>query len=154
MAVTAQQSRPLLPQGVGRFTPAWRLFFLAMFLIAGFGLFAYWRETSQGMVVTGMRNVGTQGGATWGLYISMVVYFVGVSFAGITVAALIRSFDLKSLRLCARALMTTRVLRHRPYHGVQMAPKSLLLHTYFDAAIADGGMHCKFEETCRPVYRS
>ncbi len=56
MAVTAQQSRPLLPQGVGRFTPAWRLFFLAMFLIAGFGLFAYWRETSQGMVVTGISN--------------------------------------------------------------------------------------------------
>jgi len=102
MAVAAQQPRPVLPQGVGRFTPMWRLFFLAMLVIAGFGLFAYWRETSEGMIVTGMRNVGTQGGATWGLYVTMVVYFIGVSFAGITVAALIRIFDLKRLQPIGR----------------------------------------------------
>ena len=42
------------------------------------------------------------GGATWGLYITLVVYFVGVSFAGITVAALIRLFDIERLRSVAR----------------------------------------------------
>jgi molybdopterin-containing oxidoreductase family membrane subunit len=54
------------------------------------------------MVVTGMRNVGTMGGATWALYITMVVYFIGVSFAGITVAALIRIFNLNDLKPIVR----------------------------------------------------
>jgi len=54
------------------------------------------------MTITGMRNVGTMGGATWGLYITFVVYFVGVSFAGITIAAVIRLFNLDRLRPLAR----------------------------------------------------
>jgi molybdopterin-containing oxidoreductase family membrane subunit len=54
------------------------------------------------MVVTGMRDLGTMQGATWGVYISLVVYFVGVSFAGITVAALIRLFNLEHLKGVAR----------------------------------------------------
>jgi molybdopterin-containing oxidoreductase family membrane subunit len=41
-------------------------------------------------------------GATWGAYISLVVYFVGVSFAGITVAAIIRLLHLDHLRGVAR----------------------------------------------------
>jgi molybdopterin-containing oxidoreductase family membrane subunit len=70
--------------------------------VLGFGIYAYVQELSDGMIVTGMRNVGTMGGATWGLYISMVVYFIGVSFAGVTVAALIRIFNLDHLRPIAR----------------------------------------------------
>jgi molybdopterin-containing oxidoreductase family membrane subunit len=42
------------------------------------------------------------GGATWGLYITMVVYLIGVSFAGITLAALIRLFRLEKLAPVAR----------------------------------------------------
>jgi len=49
-----------------------------------------------------MRDWGSMAGATWGLYIAFVVYFVGVSFAGITIAALIRLFDLHQLRPVAR----------------------------------------------------
>ncbi|HEX9866943.1 MAG TPA: NrfD/PsrC family molybdoenzyme membrane anchor subunit [Acidimicrobiia bacterium] len=66
------------------------------------GVVGWLVEHEQGMVATGMRDVGTMGGATWGLYISMVVYFVGVSFAGITVAALIRLFNLEHLKGVAR----------------------------------------------------
>jgi molybdopterin-containing oxidoreductase family membrane subunit len=62
------------------------------------------------MVVTGMRNVGTMGGASWGLYITMVVYFIGVSFAGITIAAMIRLFDLRTLRPIARLAETLTVV--------------------------------------------
>jgi molybdopterin-containing oxidoreductase family membrane subunit len=51
---------------------------------------------------TGMRDIGTMGGAAWGMYIGFVVYFVGVSFAGISVAAIVRLFDLQSLRPVAR----------------------------------------------------
>jgi Ni/Fe-hydrogenase subunit HybB-like protein len=42
------------------------------------------------------------GGAPWGLYIAFVVYFVGISFAGVTVAALIRLLNLEQLRPVAR----------------------------------------------------
>ncbi len=91
-----------LPRGVGRLTRGWVIFILAMVAISALGWVAYIREFTQGMTVTGMRNVGTMGGATWGLYITFVVYFVGVSFAGITIAAVIRLFRLNKLRPLAR----------------------------------------------------
>ncbi|MEE8346118.1 MAG: NrfD/PsrC family molybdoenzyme membrane anchor subunit [Dehalococcoidia bacterium] len=66
------------------------------------GIVAYSRQFIEGEIVTGMRNVGAMGGATWGLYVVFVVYFVGVSFAGITVAAIIRLFNLEYLKPVAR----------------------------------------------------
>lgn len=99
---TQTDSRSTLPQGVGQMTRAWRAFVIGALVVLGFGIYSYWQEATQGMVVTGMRDVGTMGGATWGLYITMVVYFIGVSFAGITVAALIRIFDLDHLKPIAR----------------------------------------------------
>ena len=90
------------PRGVGRLTRGWVIFILSMVAISALGWVAYIREFTQGMTVTGMRNVGTMGGATWGLYITFVVYFVGVSFAGITIAVVIRLFNLERLRPLAR----------------------------------------------------
>jgi molybdopterin-containing oxidoreductase family membrane subunit len=92
----------MLPRGVGKLTRGWVLFIVAMVALCVLGWVAYIREVTQGMTVTGMRNVGTMGGATWGLYITFVVYFVGISFAGIAVAAIIRLFDLQRLRPLAR----------------------------------------------------
>jgi len=92
----------VLPRGVGRLTRGWLIFIVAMAAICGLGWYAYIREYTEGMTITGMRNVGTMGGATWGLYITFVVYFVGVSFAGITIAAVIRLFNLERLRPLAR----------------------------------------------------
>lgn len=91
-----------LPFGVGQITRGW-LAYLALALGGvAIGLVAFFYERSQGLVATGMRNLGSMQGATWGLYITLVVYFVGVSFAGITVAALIRLFDIERLRGVAR----------------------------------------------------
>ncbi len=70
--------------------------------VLALGVFAYAYEVSNGLGVTGMRDVGLGGGATWGMYIGFVVYFVGVSFAGITVAALIRLLGLDQLRAVGR----------------------------------------------------
>ena len=91
-----------LPRGVGRLSRGWLIFILGMVAISVLGWVAYIREFTEGMTVTGMRNVGTMGGATWGLYITFVVYFVGVSFAGITIAVVIRLFNLERLRPLAR----------------------------------------------------
>jgi molybdopterin-containing oxidoreductase family membrane subunit len=92
----------MLPRGVGKLTRGWMIFIVAMAAICALGWYAYIREFTEGMTITGMRNVGTMGGATWGLYITFVVYFVGVSFAGITIAAVIRLFNLERLRPLAR----------------------------------------------------
>jgi dimethyl sulfoxide reductase membrane subunit len=67
----------------------------------GFGLFAFVEQTRHGFIVTGLRNPG-QGGGAWGLYIAFDVFFVGVSFAGITVAALCRLFDIAALKPVTR----------------------------------------------------
>ncbi|MFQ5947269.1 MAG: NrfD/PsrC family molybdoenzyme membrane anchor subunit [Acidimicrobiia bacterium] len=100
MATNATAER--LPQGVGRPTPGWGILVGIAAGVLAFGAFAYSREASEGMVLTGLRDIGTMGGATWGLYVAFVVYFVGISFAGITVAALIRLFSLERLRPVAR----------------------------------------------------
>ena len=94
--------RPNLPQGVGRLTAAWKVFIVVAVTVLGFGLFAYAREVSDGMIVTNMRNTGTMGGATWGLYIVIVEYFIGVSFAGIVVAAITRVFRIGELKPISR----------------------------------------------------
>ncbi len=94
-------ARPL-PMGVGQLSRGWLLFVGLAFAGSVVGIVGFLTERSQGLVATGMRDLGTMGGATWGLYISLVVYFVGVSFAGITIAALIRLFNLEHLRSIAR----------------------------------------------------
>ena len=91
-----------LPEGVGRLSRGWWLFMSGAGVLFIFGLIAYLREATEGLTATGMRNVGTMGGATWGLYIAVVVYFMGIAFAGIAVALIIRLFDLKKLRPLAR----------------------------------------------------
>jgi Ni/Fe-hydrogenase subunit HybB-like protein len=100
MAVIAER----LPYGVvGRPSLRWYLLVLPLLAIAGWGVYAYSRQLIEGEIVTGMRDVGPMGGAAWGLYIAFVIYFVGVSFAGITVAALIRLLNLDHLRPVSRA---------------------------------------------------
>jgi len=96
------KTRAELPQGVARLTARWWIFLAILGVLTLVGVYAYAQEATTGMIVTGMRNVGTMGGATWALYISMVVYFSGVAFAGITVAAVIRIFNLTHLRPIVR----------------------------------------------------
>lgn len=91
-----------LPYGVGRLSSSWYLVAAILVAVVGVGLYAYSREVSEGMAATGLRDIGPMGGATWGLYIAFVVYFVGLSFAGISAAALIRLANLRALRPIAR----------------------------------------------------
>jgi molybdopterin-containing oxidoreductase family membrane subunit len=69
--------------------------------LLGLGLHAYSTQLEHGDIVTGMRDPG-RGGAAWGLYISLYVYLVGVSFAGITVASIARLFKLHVLEPVTR----------------------------------------------------
>ena len=98
------EPRPVapLPLGVGRVTSRWLVLVAAAGLVALYGTIQYWRQITDGLVVTALRDPGNMGGAPWGLYIAFDVYFVGVSFAGITIAALIRLLDIKKLKPVAR----------------------------------------------------
>jgi molybdopterin-containing oxidoreductase family membrane subunit len=73
---------------------------LSVGLIA-LAVYAYSIQYREGYIVTNLRNPG-HGGAAWGLYIAMDVYFVGVSFAGITVASIARLFKLDVLEPVTR----------------------------------------------------
>ncbi len=101
MAVETR-AQPSLPQGVGRLTAGWKIFIVVALAILGVGVYAYWYEASNGMIVTSMRNTGTMGGATWGLYIVLVEYFIGVSLAGIVIAAISRVFRIVELQPITR----------------------------------------------------
>ncbi|NHZ70291.1 MAG: hypothetical protein GWP18_01480 [Proteobacteria bacterium] len=96
------KSRTVLPQGVGQFSAKWLVFTAAMVVVLIIGILAYLYEANQGMIVTGMANTGTQGGVTWGLYVVMVEYFIGVSLAGIVLAAFSYVFNVKALRPISR----------------------------------------------------
>ncbi len=97
-----EQSEVGLPYGVGRPTRSWAFWVAFFAAFVAFGLFAYSRQFREGLVVTGLRDWGPTGGAPWGLYVAFDVYFVGVSFAGITIAALVRLLNIERLRPIAR----------------------------------------------------
>ena len=98
----AEATFPRLPLGVGRLTRRGLLLAALPGAVLLYGIVQYARQVSEGLVVTGLRDGGSMGGAAWGLYIAFDVYFVGVSFAGITIAALIRLLDLERLKPVAR----------------------------------------------------
>jgi len=98
MATTART----LPAERGRGGRTWYPVVALLLILLGVGIYAYLEELSEGMAVTGLRNLGPQGGATWGLYITFVIYFVGLSFAGISTAALIRLAKIDKLRPIVR----------------------------------------------------
>ena len=78
----------------------WALVALCSALV-GWGASSFVRQTEQGFIATGLRSPG-QGGAAWGLYVAFDVVFVGISFAGITVAALGRLFRVAALEPVTR----------------------------------------------------
>jgi molybdopterin-containing oxidoreductase family membrane subunit len=100
--VTETRTEKSLPQGVGQFTPAWWTFTLVALLVLIAGIAAYIYQLTQGMTVTGLANIGTQGGATWGLYVVMVEYFIGVSLAGIVLVAFAKVFNIETVRPVSR----------------------------------------------------
>jgi molybdopterin-containing oxidoreductase family membrane subunit len=80
---------------------AWAVALLVSLLAFGFGVWCFSQQLEHGEVVTNMGNPG-YGGAAWGLYIAMMVYFIGIGFAGIAVSSIARLFGVESLRPATR----------------------------------------------------
>ena len=69
-------------------TSASRSYYLlvgALVMIVAWGLYAYFTQLRDGLYVTGMRDR-----ITWGLYISLFVFFIGISHAGTLISAILR----------------------------------------------------------------
>jgi molybdopterin-containing oxidoreductase family membrane subunit len=100
--MTTTTSAKPLPYGVARLNTGWYVTIAVLLVLVGVGVFAYLTQLIEGEIVTGMRDIGTMAGAPWGMYIAFVVYFIGVSFAGITIAVLIRLLGMDHLKPIAR----------------------------------------------------
>jgi len=136
MDVAAAPPAPPAPRGplLRKVTPLWHLLVALAIAMFGFGVYAYLYQYEHGDIATGLRNPGN-GGAAWGFYIVFYVYFVGISFAGITVASMARLFHIDTLKPVSRmaelltivalivgALMVLADLG-RPGHGLRNLPE-------------------------------
>ena len=89
MSPVSRNSTGELPLGIWKFSAGFGFALFLLSLVVALGLYAFVQQMLYGDVVTGMRTVG-RGGVARGSYILMYVYFVGVSFSGITISALVR----------------------------------------------------------------
>lgn len=56
-----------------------------LLLVLAWGVYAYFTQLREGLIVTGMRDR-----INWGLYISLFVFFIGISHAGTLISAILR----------------------------------------------------------------
>jgi len=96
--------------GVGQFSRRWWLTVAALAIVVAFGIYAYVQQLIHGEIVTGMRDIGTMGGAPWGLYVVFLVYFTGIAFAGIALATMIRLLKLDDLRPISRVAQIITII--------------------------------------------
>lgn len=99
--MSATPSAPALPQGIGRSSARLWALVLLLLVIVALGVSAITLQLREGEIVTNMRTLGA-GGAPWGVYISFLVYFIGVAFAGVFLAALTRLLRIEVLEPFSR----------------------------------------------------
>ncbi|HEX6332628.1 MAG TPA: NrfD/PsrC family molybdoenzyme membrane anchor subunit, partial [Flavisolibacter sp.] len=75
-------TQDLLPQQFGRRGMIWTGLLIAICLVGGY---AYYRQLTQGLVVTNMGDY-----VSWGIYISNFVFFVAISLVGSLITAVLR----------------------------------------------------------------
>ena len=66
-------------------TTGYKVLIAVLFVIAGWGVYAWMFQLRDGLYVTGMRDR-----ISWGLYISTFVFFIGISHAGTLISAILR----------------------------------------------------------------
>ncbi|WP_254763940.1 NrfD/PsrC family molybdoenzyme membrane anchor subunit [Natrinema marinum] len=86
--------------------------YFILYGIAALGLGAFlvaWAyQLQKGLIVTGLGDWGSGGGATWGLYIGAFIWWVGVAHGGIILSAAVRLLGMDRYMPIARlAEMTT-----------------------------------------------
>ena len=88
MELTKEQiTRDLLPQKFGRRGMIWTGILVLLCLVGGY---AYYRQLSNGLIVTNMGDY-----VSWGIYISNFVFFVAISLVGSLITAIFRLANVK-----------------------------------------------------------
>ncbi|MFQ6030492.1 MAG: NrfD/PsrC family molybdoenzyme membrane anchor subunit [Dehalococcoidia bacterium] len=112
--MSTSTEQPMLPYGIGQLSLGWILAILALLALLVLGAYAYSRQLLEGEIVTGLRDVGTVGGAPWGLYIVFELYAVGIGFGAMLLVGLIQVMGWTHLRPLTRTLglmtLTTLVI--------------------------------------------
>jgi Ni/Fe-hydrogenase subunit HybB-like protein len=67
-----------------------RIWTLVLVVICCIGIYAYYRQLKQGLVVTNLRDY-----VSWGIYISNFVFFVAISLVGSLITAVLRLSNVK-----------------------------------------------------------
>lgn len=93
---------PVLPYGLGRATRGWFAVAALIFVVFVIGAIAYSQQFIEGEEVTGLGDVGTRGGAPWGLYVVFVIYFIGVSTGLMLIGVLAELLKIERLRSTTR----------------------------------------------------
>ena len=126
MAVRVE-SHGAAPSAFGRLGRGW-VAALAIVVLWGLGAWVY--QLTQGLVVTGMRDV-----VSWGLYIFTFAFFVGLSAGGLIVASSAEVFGVKALKplarlgvLTAAACVATAALMILPDLGNPQRLYNIVLH--------------------------
>ena len=86
---------------IGKLKIGWILAVIFSLILILIGVISFAQQEKYGDIVTGLRTPG-YGGVSWGLYVVFIIYFIGISFAGITISALTRIFGMKELRPLTR----------------------------------------------------
>lgn len=95
-------------------------FFLGLLiLLIGWFAFAWIFQLRNGLVVTGMRDI--PGGAPWGVYLTNFIFWIGISHAGIAIAAGIRLLKLH------RYIVVARMAELATIFGLMMAGLSIIM---------------------------
>ena len=101
--------------------------FYVAFALAGLGttvwLIGYLWQLRHGLIVTGLSDWGSGGGVTWGLYIGLFIWWVGIAHGGIILSAAVRLLGMDRYKPVARLaeLLTIGAL--------SMAGLMILVHT-------------------------
>ncbi len=77
------EMRALAP--LRRTRPGYYLITSALLAVVAWGIFAYSTQLRHGLIVTGMRDR-----ISWGFYITLFVFFIGISHAGTLISAILR----------------------------------------------------------------
>lgn len=76
------------------------------FGLAGLGvtlwMIAFAWQSYHGLIVTGLSDWGSGGGATWGLYIGLFIWWVGIAHGGIILSAAVRLMGMDRYQPIAR----------------------------------------------------
>lgn len=91
---TRAESPALAPVSIGRTGRGW---LAGLWILILWGLAAWIYQLTQGLIVTGMRDV-----VSWGLYIFTFAFFVGLSAGGLIMASAAEAFGVRTLKPLAK----------------------------------------------------